>query len=50
MRYHVNESTRKSPYEMLFGRFPRIPLDLEMGRENPESYKTDIVKKVVISG
>jgi hypothetical protein len=46
MRIHVNESTGKSPYEMLYGRIPRIPLDLALGRENPEKISNNIVKEL----
>jgi hypothetical protein len=46
LRIHVNETTKKSPYEMLFGRLPRIPLDLVLGRVEPKSISDETVKQL----
>lgn len=42
IRCPVNETTKRSPYEVMFGRVPRIPLDLALGRE-----KLDGLKQVI---
>jgi hypothetical protein len=46
MRCHVNKTTGFSPYEMMFGRIPRLPLDLMLGREKIANYKCDLPKQI----
>ena len=46
LRLHVNESIGHSPYEMLYGRVPRIPLDLMLGQVEPSEFNEGIVKEI----
>jgi hypothetical protein len=47
LRFHVMEGMDLSPYEMMFGWLPTMPLDLILGQVETKNYKTDIAKNII---